>query len=277
VRSKALPRASFRLDALALAVAAAALVAGVWVRRTGADGALFLTVNGWRALPDEVWATLSVAGLGVSALAALAVGARRFPGVFAALPWMLVVGGGITHVVKQLAPMPRPAAVLAAADLHLVGQRLSLRAMPSGHAMTALAVITVLFLAGGPFWRRPAIVVAGAIVAAAIGVSRVVSGAHWPADVVAGAALGWATGCVSVHLAALTRTESLLFTTAPGQWVVTASQLGAGVAVALDQGYGRTLPLQWVLATLAIWSGVRVISVRGFGRVSARPPAEVRT
>jgi undecaprenyl-diphosphatase len=259
---------------MAFAAALLAVLAAAAARRSGADTSLFLLVNGWRGVPDAVWETLSVAGLGLSALAALSVGARRHPRVFAALPWMLIVGGGLTHLVKHVAPLPRPAAVLAAADLHVVGQRLLQRTLPSGHAMTAVAVVVVLFLAGGPFWRRPTVVAGSVLLAAAIGVSRVASGAHWPVDVAAGAVLGWATGCVSVHLAALTRTEAGL-ATAGGQWLVTATQLGAGAAIAMDQGYGRTLPLQWVLATLAVWAGVRTITERPGARVRAQRPARV--
>jgi hypothetical protein len=188
---------------------------------------------------------------------------------------MLAVGGGLTHLVKQAAPMLRPASVLAAADLHVIGPKLFLRTMPSGHSMTAFAVITILFLAGGPLWRRPATLAASFVVAAAIGTSRVASGVHWPADVVAGAALGWATGVVSVHLAAVTRTEAWL-ATAPGNWVLGATQLGAGVAMAFDQGYGRTLPVQWVLATIAVSAGVRTIAEQRWGAARARRTAGAR-
>jgi membrane-associated phospholipid phosphatase len=251
-------------------------MAAALVRLHGLDGPLFLVLNGWRGLPDQVWENLSVAGLGVTALAALAIGARRHPRIFATLPWMLAVGGGFTHLVKQLMPMPRPAAVFAAANLHVVGPKLFLRSMPSGHAMTAAAVVCILFLAGGPLWRRPWVLAASLAIAAAIGLSRIVSGAHWPSDVAAGVVLGWATGCVSVHLAELTRTEHWL-ATPPGQAIVGATQVGAGVGVALDQGYGHTLPLQWALAALVIWAGLRTFARQPWIPLRRRRSAEART
>ncbi len=252
------PRVGLRLDVVALALALVALLAALLARLTGLDTRLFLAVNGWRGLPDGVWETLSVAGLGLTALVTCTIDARRHPRVVATLPWMFAVGGGLTHVVKHAMPLPRPASVLAAADLHVVGPKLFLRSMPSGHAMTASAMVCILFLAGGPFWRRPWVLAGGAALVAAIGVSRLVSGAHWPADVAAGTVLGVAAGCVSVHLAELTRTAVWL-ATAPGQWLIGATQLGAGVAITMDQGYGRTLALQWVLATLVVWAGLRTV------------------
>jgi membrane-associated phospholipid phosphatase len=269
------PLAGLRLDALALAFAAVAVLAAAAARRRGLDTGLFLAVNGWRGVPDVVWETLSVAGLGLSALVAFTIPGRRALRLAATLPWMLVVGGGLTHLVKQAAPMLRPAGVLAAPDLHVIGPKLFQRTMPSGHAMTAFAVVTILFLAGGAFWRRPAVIAAAILLAAAVGVSRLASGVHWPADVAAGAALGWATGIVAVHLSAATRTEVWL-ATVPGQWILGATQLGAGVAMALDQGYGQTLPIQWVLATMAVSAGVRTLSAQRLTWLRARRAVRAR-
>lgn len=271
------PRLGLALDLLALSAAVLAVLGAALARRAGLDTGLFLWVNGWRGLPDDVWETFGVSGLGLTALVAFAIGARRRPRVFATLPWMFAVGGGFTHLVKQALPMVRPASVLDAAHLHVVGPKLFLRSMPSGHAMTAAAAVCILVLAGGPLWRRPAVLVPAIAVAAAIGLSRIVSGTHWPTDVLAGAALGWSTGLVSVRLADATPTEAWL-STAPGQWLIGATQVGAGAAMAMDQGYGRTLPIQWVLATLAVWSGVRTLSEQPqWGRLRRRRPAEART
>ncbi len=268
------PRVGLRLDLISLAVAWLVVVAASVARHAGLDAPVFLALNGWRGLPDAVWETLSVAGLGVSALVVCTVDAQRHPRVVAALPWMFAIGGGLTHLVKQAMPMPRPTSVLTAAQLHVVGPKLFLRSMPSGHAMTACAVVCILFLAGSPFWRRPWVLASGAVLAAAIGLSRLVSGAHWPADVAAGAALGVAAGCVSVHLAELTRTAAWLATSA-GQWIIAAAQLGAGAALVIDQGYGRTLPVQWILATLAVWAGLRTLPELPWLRLRRR--VEART
>jgi undecaprenyl-diphosphatase len=62
---------------------------------------------------------------------------------------------------------------------------------PSGHTMNAFAIATVLALS------FPSLAAALALLAASIGVSRVVLGLHFPSDVWAGAALGTVIGaCV---------------------------------------------------------------------------------
>jgi len=269
------PRAAVTVEVAAVALLTA--LACSLARERGLDTSLFLFVNGWRGLPNAVWETLGIAGLGLTALVALTIRAQLHPRVVATLPWMLLVGGGLTHAMKHAMPEARPAAAIAAAQLHVVGPTLFQRSMPSGHAMTATACVCILFLVGGPFWRRPAVVVASIALAAAIGLARVVSGVHWPTDVLAGAALGCATGTVSVYLANATHTERWL-ATAPGRWLLGATQLGAGIAMATDQGYGRTLPIQWVLATLAVWAGVRTLSAQPqWARLRRRADAEART
>jgi undecaprenyl-diphosphatase len=274
--SKVTPRVGLGLDVASLALGLAAVAVAGLVHGHDLDTALFVALNGWHALPDGVWEALSVAGLGITALAVLAVGAGRHPRVFAALPWMLAVGGGLTHIVKQAMPLPRPAAVLGA-QVHVIGPKLFLRSMPSGHAMTAAAVLCIVLLAGGPAWRRPWVVVTAIAFGVAIGVSRVMSGAHWPSDVAAGAALGCATGCVSVHLANLTRTDFWL-ATAPGKVVVGATQLGSGVAVVMDHSHGPTLPFEWVVATVVVVAGVATLARHPWTlRLRRRRPAEART
>lgn len=265
------------LDVVALALALVAVAAATAARRRGLDVDLFLTVNGWRGIPDGIWHVLNVAGLGVTALAVLTLAPRSRPALVAALLWLLVVGGGITQAVKRAVPSPRPAAVLDAGSVHLIGETLRLGSMPSGHAMTASAVLFILVLAGGPFWRRPLAAACAAALAAAIAVSRIAAGSHWPADVAAGAVLGWAVACVSIHLARATRTEAFLAAPA-GQWVLGAAQIGCGAVIAApDGGVAATLPVQWALGALAFGAGVRTLTgrcapaVAACARIGARP------
>jgi membrane-associated phospholipid phosphatase len=263
-------RAGARRDVLSLAVAALAVTLAAAARRRGLDVDLFLAVNGWRAMPDGVWHLLSVAGLGVTALLVLTLGPRFRPAVVAALLWLFVVGGGLVQLVKHLFPSPRPAGMLDAAVLHLIGDRLRLGSMPSGHAMTAAAVVCILWLAGGPFWRRRAVIAAAAIVAAAAALSRVATGAHWPTDVAAGAVLGWSAARCSVHLAHATRTDAFL-RSPPGRWILGATQIGCGAAIAaVDLGYPATQPFLWALGMLGFGAGLRTLAERCAPAVAAR-------
>ena len=67
-------------------------------------------------------------------------------------------------------------------------------AFPSGHSANAAALgIGLALIAAPPHWRVPALIL-GLSFAAAVGLSRLVLGVHWPSDVVGGWALGaaWA-------------------------------------------------------------------------------------
>jgi membrane-associated phospholipid phosphatase len=242
--------------AAALALTALTVVLSVAVRRAGADERLFLAVNGWRGLPDVVWAVLGMAGLGLTGLVVALLLAGHRPRLVATLPWMFLVGGGLTQVVKQLYRMPRPVSVLGAGSVHVIGKKLLLSSMPSGHALTAVAVVCLLWLEGGPLWRRPWIVTASVVVATAICFSRIATGAHFPADLLAGATLGWATACVSVDLARRTRLGERL-SRPSGEWAVGLLQVGTGVALIFaDTGQPGALPVQLGLGAAGALAGV---------------------
>jgi membrane-associated phospholipid phosphatase len=79
--------------------------------------------------------------------------------------------------------------------------------MPSGHTFSAFAVAEVYGAEYGRWWTYPA--------ALLIAYSRVYNQAHWPSDVVAGAALGIAAGVQARHQAAAEGAPSLRFGLAP--------------------------------------------------------------
>jgi membrane-associated phospholipid phosphatase/uncharacterized membrane protein YbhN (UPF0104 family) len=267
-RSQPAPLDSPR-TALTVAVAALGVVAAATVRLRGLDVGWFLAVNGSRLVPEPVWEALSLAGLGLTALLVVAVLARREPAVVAALAWTFVIGGGIVQLAKRFVATPRPAAVLPAGEVHLVGERLMRNAFPSGHTLTAVAVVTVLWLVGGRAWRRPWAVAGAGALAALVGASRIATGAHWPADVLAGAVLGWATACGSVRLARVTRLDAW-FATRSGGRALGAIQLGAGVGMAVaDTGYRHVGWLQVALAAVGIAVGAWSLAGDALRRVWA--------
>jgi len=63
-------------------------------------------------------------------------------------------------------------------------------AFPSGHTATWKALVAGVVLLSSTCGRKALIVVLGAVLGLAIGASRVYLGAHYPEDVLAGAALG---------------------------------------------------------------------------------------
>ena len=173
---------------IALAVCSGLPVSGADV--PGWEAAIFRAING---LPDflypPVWVVMqfgSFFAIGVVAVVALV--SRRF---------RLAIGLGIAGVsvyllaelLKQIVDRGRPADLLT--DVHIRGATASGNGYPSGHAAVAFALATIAWLWFGPRVRW-------GFLAAAVVVcfGRVYVGAHFPLDVVGGAAIGVASGAL---------------------------------------------------------------------------------
>jgi hypothetical protein len=98
-----------------------------------------------------------------------------------------------------------------------------------------------------------------------VGVSRVAVGAHWPGDVLVGAALGWAVGVLSVRIASRGR---WLHRPAPQALVLMVlSGCALSLLAGYDTGYPAARPVELTLAAVAL-----VIAVRsGILAVSGKP------
>ena len=154
------------------------------------DAALFLLINGSHspALDDVMLLASALGKAGFIWLAAAVIAAvfpaRRMPA------WRLALAVGMAYLmvdgmIKTVVDRDRPYQVLA--DVRLIDQRPTSGSFPSGHTASAFAGA----LAASRLF--PAVRVAWWALAAAIGVSRVYVGAHWPSDVLAGALIGVAS------------------------------------------------------------------------------------
>jgi 4-amino-4-deoxy-L-arabinose transferase-like glycosyltransferase/membrane-associated phospholipid phosphatase len=103
-----------------------------------------------------------------------------------------LISGAAVQVIKYLWSVPRPAALLE--NVHVVGEVLYAGSFPSGHTATAMALFYVL--SNG---QRLAVKITLLAIAIAIGYSRIYVGAHFPADVVAGALVGVLAGFIAVR------------------------------------------------------------------------------
>jgi membrane-associated phospholipid phosphatase len=109
----------------------------------------------------------------------------------------LAAGFGKVVVGRGRPPVP----------LHLIAE--SDPSFPSGHAtegtavFVTLALIVAVFVLRGPI-ARAVIVLSAGLLSSAVGASRLVLGVHWPSDVIAGWALGFAVALIVTLVASLT-------------------------------------------------------------------------
>ena len=193
------PRATFRT---ALGLLAVVPVLGLLITQTEAhrgDEWLYRAVNGLGPGPDLLWKILDphtrnyVILIGLAIVAAAVSSLRSVPRTFAKVFGAAVLSWGLLEAVYSVYDRPRPEEVIADASLngHSWGH---LNSFPSGHmAITAALAVSIALT-----FPRLRFVLWGYV--AAVAFTRVMFGAHFPLDTVAGTALGTA-GAILVVLA----------------------------------------------------------------------------
>ena len=218
--------------------------------------AVFHAINASGRWAPQTWSHLSVFGLGLSALIVFALATRpgqtfatrRLLALLACFP----IGGALTHGFKKAIGAARPAAELGIDQIVVIGTPLLAKAMPSGHAVTAFTVATLISLEARlprP-WR-----LAVWTLAFAVALSRVAVGAHWPIDICAGAALGVLVGHAGWWCALRAeRSGWVAHLMSPTGRLCTALGLLACSAAlwGLPTGYPLALPGQRLLAAAGI-------------------------
>jgi undecaprenyl-diphosphatase len=222
------------------------------------ERAVFLWFNHAPFLPGAAWEALSVLGLGVSAaIVLLAALQGHRPQIVAALFLSFVTVGLPVNLLKRAVERPRPPAVLSPELFEVLGRPLTHGALPSGHSGTALAVMAIVLLAQPAVRRR--LWVTPVVVVLCVGVlwSRMACGAHWPWDVLTGAAIGWLGGWLALALA-----DRLGFTRWCGSaraqpWLSAVLLLASAASAFDDTGYPEARGFQTALAVfgggVALW------------------------
>jgi hypothetical protein len=96
--------------------------------------------------------------------------------------------------MKKFFSVARPVSVMEPGVLHLMGVPVTgMSSMPSGHALTAGAVLAVIWFtqtSHEPNRRFPYAGLVALLIALLVAFSRIMIGAHWPADVLVGLGIG---------------------------------------------------------------------------------------
>jgi membrane-associated phospholipid phosphatase len=202
LRRVRLPRRAGILAALWTAILAlGGLIEGTPVHE--ADEWLFRQINGLGPGPEWLWELLDPHTRNYVVLIALAIAAaaltapRRVPRVFAQVMGAALLSWGLLEALYALNDRPRPEEVLGAANVSLNGHSWAhLHSFPSGH-MAITAALAVAAALAFPRARKVLWLYVGAVA-----FTRVMFGAHFPFDVVAGTVLGVASAYAAVALVA---------------------------------------------------------------------------
>lgn len=222
-------------------------LAAVLVWASDGNRTIFLVLNHALSGSPDLWSTLTILGDATVALCLLLPFCDRRPrlvvtGLLAAVLTTIWVQG-----LKSGLALPRPAAVLDAMQINVIGHTLHARSFPSGHSATAsvLAGLVVLGMRPRTLWCWLAVGVA-----LLVALSRIVVGAHWPLDVLVGAAGGWTTAALACGLVDRAGRE-------PGQrgqrfMLVLLVAVAVYLLLFHDTGYAAAEPWPRVIALLCL-------------------------
>ncbi|MDR3415781.1 MAG: phosphatase PAP2 family protein [Nevskia sp.] len=176
---------------------AAGVIGATWFALAGYHAVFHPLNDWWRPVPDWLAECVTYCGDSLFALVLLLFVAQRYP----QLLWLAAVTAGIATLLsrglKALFDTARPGAVLPPGSFHLVGPLYQTHSFPSGHSVTAFA----LAASCAWFMPRPWMRWCAFALAVPVGLSRIGVGAHWPMDVLAGAAVGSASVLLGAPLA----------------------------------------------------------------------------
>ena len=173
--------------------AGALMVSGLWFFFSPLNLQAMLWLNHLTPGLDGFWSFVTQFGEGGAALLWLLVITRFSPGGNAVSLKVFLLGSLLSPLLKSWVASPRPLGLIQADLLNSIGQPPSgANSMPSGHSLTVFAAVGVIFLSFHIKARHWPVAVLLALLATLVALSRIMVGAHWPADVLAGAGAGLA-------------------------------------------------------------------------------------
>jgi membrane-associated phospholipid phosphatase len=214
---------------------------------------LFLQINEKaRELPVNFWVFFNLFGNGWIDFALVSPLLLLAPKNLVASVCAGAIAGLSGRILKLTFELPRPASVLDPTSFHILGNPLTSLAMPSGHTLTAFALITAFYFSTTAPKRKPLLCLF--VISIMAGIARIAVGAHWPADVMAGAAVGILGGLLGVHFCRNIPQQLYM----PQSWLMRVLAAGSAlcvyVLVTSQIDFPQAKPFQWVAAAIGTLS-----------------------
>lgn len=218
----------------------------------GNNRVLFIDINSCAKNSNPfIWANLTFMGDTLTACAIMLLFIRKRPdliwsGIVATLIATLIV-----NILKLYFNVSRPPVMIDKNLINIIGPALSSHSFPSGHAVTIFTLVGILMFYFRLFLSRLCLI----LLACLVGLSRIAVGVHWPADVLAGAALGILcaiTGVIIVSKLGWNRKK-------PAQLIIGFLLIFANFYLLFfyDCKYKQAIYLQSLLAFTVLVAGIR--------------------
>lgn len=158
---------------------------------------LFYQINAIGIGQDTLWSHLTFFGDTLLVYQFLSLVVFIKPRMIGSTLITMVIGFIVIHALKRGFDLRRPAGIINPIDFNIIGKIAKRHAFPSGHSATAFAFAAVFTQ---HFRKNPIIWISAISLACLAALSRIVVGAHWPTDILAGSALGWLCGLAGYYL-----------------------------------------------------------------------------
>jgi membrane-associated phospholipid phosphatase len=236
-----------------------------WLAIYGPFGGLSVLKEPGSNLPQELWQCLSAFGDARILLVFVLPFCRRRPKLLWAIVLSALLGWLMSRGIKLIVHLPRPDNFAELALPEIEHRYSGSFSFPSGHTVTIFSFAGI-FLAAFPI-RKTALFL---ILAALVGYSRIMLGAHWPIDVLGGAIVGILAAMLGLYLSEHWNWGIL---PAPHYGLIGFALLAIISLPFIDTGYPATYPLRILLAAVGTLAS---LAIYGKSLIAGKYKSEAR-
>ena len=224
------------------------LIIALFILTLAFNHTLFTLINFTGSfLPDALWVFVTNLGDTAIALSIILAFYSYSQDRGARLLILAIIGTLVIQGLKHLFGIDRPAvALMDIGGFNQVGSALKSPSFPSGHTATAFIGAGIL----AAQYKNPRLTQFLVVMAAMIGLSRIMIAAHWPFDVLVGATLGWLIGFYGYQRLMDFNLSSLLWTLI-GALTVAIVMINQSVYQLPYSEFSSTTVTEWVGIGLA--------------------------